>query len=198
MSTRLTTPLQLRAVVVTAGLLAFVDRQDADVGGLFLFVRINDPRPFVLSDGPRAHVREEAEENEADNDDCDRDDNECRAERKDDEGGDEGDRVQDVDERREDVAVEVAAQSCPDWRHYRDDWNRYAQIVEGVLRDLAHHETSPVEAHATVEGHEDDGSRCRYLLRDSEQQCEHARRQKTTVLLNNDKRLCKCNITCVL
>ena len=149
-----------------------------DTNGLSLAVRIDDFQSLVLSDGPRAHVREEAEKDEAANDDCDRDDNECRAERKDDEGGDEGDRVKDVDERREDVAVEVAAQSCPDWCHYRDDWNRHAQVVECVLGDLAHHETAPVEAYAAVEGHEHNGSRCRHFLRNAEQQREHARQQK--------------------
>ena len=144
---------------------------------LFLLVSIHDSRPLVLGDGLGAEVREDAEEDEAATDDCDGDENERRAERKDDEGGDEGDCVEDVDERREDVTVEVAAQRRPDRRHDRHDRNRDAEVVEGVLRDLVHHHAAPVEANAAIDGHEYDGSRGRHLLRDAEQQREHARRE---------------------
>ena len=108
-------------------------------------------------------------------------------------GRHQGNRVQDVDERREHVTVEVTAQSRPDRCHYRDDRNGHAEIVEGVLRDLVHDETSPIEAHAAVDGHEYDGSRCRHLLSDAEQQSEHAEETNMTVITTNNcnEYLCK-------
>ena len=167
--------LQLRAQVITAGQSASVHGQNAGV--FVLDVRVDDSHPLILGDGLGAEIREDAEEDESATDDCDGDEDERRAERKDDEGGDEGDCVEDVYERREDVTVEVAAQRRPDRRHYRHDRNRDAEVVEGVLRDLVHHHTAPVETNAAVDGHEYDGSRCRHLLRDAEQQREHARRE---------------------
>ena len=72
-------------------------------------VRVGDSCPFVLGDGPRAQVREQAEEDNAATDDCDGGDDERDVERQYAVGRHQSNRVQDVDERRENVTMEVTA-----------------------------------------------------------------------------------------
>ena len=91
-----------------------------------------------------------------------------------DEGRDQGDRVQHVDEGGQHLTVEMGAEEWSKRGEKDHDGHADGQVVPSLgFASGVGHKGSPVEAHAGVDGHQDDRSGRRHLLADSKQQREH-------------------------
>ena len=141
--------------------------------------------PFDIRHDFLASICDRAEEGKSEGYHTDWQPNGGSREGKDCKCSDKGNRIQDVDKRSKNLAVEVRSKDGTKRSHEHDNWGGNYDVIPGVNADCLLDDPAPVNPHQRRPRHHDNGSGRGRLFRDAEQKRQDAETADVNSTTNN-------------